>query len=290
MTGPVLRDDDPIFEDVAVPLEFWKVIVFVHDETHALSVSGYILSQRGFLPHRETVFGAYETYQVPITTIEQRAGLRFGPLTAHDVFADRARRRGAAAPVARRDPLALSAMPIARRYAEARVGDELRDERIRVAIGREPEPQRARRIEGARPALDHGGDARIRFEPHEAADGGTGGALEAVEQLRRRHADAWQVDRADLLKHPGGRRPAWARFAVVTAGEETHRRVSSGTGQTLSMPARGSRTMPLTKLDIAEFGRPGRTDTVGTRQAMPSTTPRRVASRTSSSAMAFVVP
>jgi len=86
MTGPVLRDDDPIFEDVPVPIEFWKVIVFVHDETHALSVSGYILSQRGFLPHRETVFGAYETYQVPLTTIEERAGLRFGPLTAHDVF------------------------------------------------------------------------------------------------------------------------------------------------------------------------------------------------------------
>jgi endonuclease G len=62
------------------------VIVFVHDETHALSVSGYILSQRGFLPHRETVFGAYETYQVPISTIEERAGLLFGPLTTHDVF------------------------------------------------------------------------------------------------------------------------------------------------------------------------------------------------------------
>lgn len=86
MTGPVLRDDDPVFEDVPVPIEFWKVIVFVHDETNALSVSGYILSQRGFLPHRETVFGAYETYQVPITTIEQRAGVRFGPLTALDVF------------------------------------------------------------------------------------------------------------------------------------------------------------------------------------------------------------
>ena len=86
MTGPVLRDDDPIFEEVAVPIEFWKVIVFVHDETGALSVSGYILSQRGFLPQRETVFGAYETYQVPISTIEQRAGLRFGPLAALDVF------------------------------------------------------------------------------------------------------------------------------------------------------------------------------------------------------------
>lgn len=87
MTGPVLRDDDPIFEEVAIPIEFWKVIVFVHDETGVLSVSGYVLSQRGFLPHREAVFGAYETYQVAVTTIEQRAGLRFGALTGLDVFA-----------------------------------------------------------------------------------------------------------------------------------------------------------------------------------------------------------
>ncbi|MCC6163728.1 MAG: DNA/RNA non-specific endonuclease [Acidobacteria bacterium] len=87
MTGPILRDDDPVFENVAIPLEFWKVIAFVHDETGALSVSGYILSQRGFLPRREAVFGAYETYQVPIATIERRAGLRFGSLTARDVLA-----------------------------------------------------------------------------------------------------------------------------------------------------------------------------------------------------------
>ncbi len=87
LTGPVLRDDDPVFEQVAVPIEFWKVIAFVHDDTRALSVSGYVLSQRGFLPNREAVFGAYETYQVPLTTIEQRAGIRFGPLRALDVFA-----------------------------------------------------------------------------------------------------------------------------------------------------------------------------------------------------------
>lgn len=88
MTGPVLRDDDPTFEGVAVPLEFWKAIIFVHEQTGALSVSGYVLSQRGFLPHREAVFGAYETYQVPLTAIEQRAGLRFGPLAALDVLAN----------------------------------------------------------------------------------------------------------------------------------------------------------------------------------------------------------
>lgn len=32
------------------------------------------------------MFGAYETFQVPLTTIEQRVGLRFGTLAKLDVF------------------------------------------------------------------------------------------------------------------------------------------------------------------------------------------------------------
>ncbi len=85
-------------------------------------------------------------------------------------------------------------------------------------------------------------------------------------------------------------RPACTRLAVVAAGEATHSGVSSGTGHTLSTPARGSRTIPLTKLDIAELGWPGRTDTVGTRHTTASITPRRDASSTSNSAIALVVP
>jgi len=68
---------------------------------------------------------------------------------------------------------------------------------------------------------------------------------------------------------------ACSRFAVTIAGELTHRRVWSGTGHTLSTPASGSRMMPLTNDDIAEFGFPGRMATVGRRHEMPSTKPRR---------------
>ena len=67
-------------------------------------------------------------------------------------------------------------------------------------------------------------------------------------------------------------------------------RVSSGTGQTLSMPASGSRMMPLTKDDIAEFGAPGRTAIVGSRQTTPSMTSLREYSLMKNSAIAFSVP
>ena len=66
--------------------------------------------------------------------------------------------------------------------------------------------------------------------------------------------------------------------------------MSSGTGHTDSMPASGSRMMPLTNDDIAELGVPGRTATVGTRHTTPSMKPRREYSVTRCSAIAFAAP
>ncbi len=85
-TGPFLDDDDPTMFGVKIPVEFWKVIAFVHDETGALCATGYTMSQRDFLSEEEFVFGAHRTAQVTIDSIEGRAGLSFGPLTELDPF------------------------------------------------------------------------------------------------------------------------------------------------------------------------------------------------------------
>jgi endonuclease G len=84
LTGPVLHDDDPVKFGVQIPLEFWKLIAFVHDETGELTATGYLMSQASFLEPEEFVFGRHETYQVPITTIEAKAGLSFGALSDRD--------------------------------------------------------------------------------------------------------------------------------------------------------------------------------------------------------------
>ena len=85
-TGPFLDDDDPTKFGVQVPVEFWKVIAFVHDETGQLCATGYTMSQRDFLREEEFVFGAHETTQRTISSIELRAGLSFGPLAELDPF------------------------------------------------------------------------------------------------------------------------------------------------------------------------------------------------------------
>ena len=78
-TGPFLLPDDPIRHGVPIPRSFWKVIAFVHDETGELCATGYTMSQEDFLRDEEFVFGKHKTSQTRIATIEQRAGLSFGP-------------------------------------------------------------------------------------------------------------------------------------------------------------------------------------------------------------------
>lgn len=86
-TGPFLRDDDPVRFGVQVPVTFWKVIAFIHDETGELSATGYTMSQEAFLAEEEFVFGQHETTQVPISLIEQQTGLSFGDLAERDPLA-----------------------------------------------------------------------------------------------------------------------------------------------------------------------------------------------------------
>jgi endonuclease G len=83
-TGPFLERNDPIRFDVKVPVTFWKVIAFIHDETGELCATGYTMSQRSFLSGEEFVFGQHEQRQRPIAEIEARAGISFGPLAELD--------------------------------------------------------------------------------------------------------------------------------------------------------------------------------------------------------------
>jgi endonuclease G len=87
-TGPFLEEGDPMRFGVKVPVEFWKVIAFIHEDTGQLCSTGYRMSQRDFLSESEFVFGAHKTAQVTISSIESRTGLSFRPLGEHDPFVE----------------------------------------------------------------------------------------------------------------------------------------------------------------------------------------------------------
>jgi endonuclease G, mitochondrial len=92
-TGPIFRDappnPDPDYFGVKVPVEFWKIIAFKHDETKQLTATGYRMSQRNLLPTlEEFVFGQFSESQVTIRFIERATGLSFGRLRDLDPMDD----------------------------------------------------------------------------------------------------------------------------------------------------------------------------------------------------------
>lgn len=110
-TGPILDEDDPVYERVPgiqYPVRFWKVVATV-DRSDQLFATAYLLDQSDVIAQygieaTEVPFGAYKTFQVRIDEIERLTGLHFtygkkkAALTDLDPLATaapRASRRGA---------------------------------------------------------------------------------------------------------------------------------------------------------------------------------------------------
>jgi endonuclease G len=92
-TGPILRTSDRTHPgtEVQVPDDFWKVVVAVTPE-RKLSATGYVVSQKKLITPdiAEAAvgpFGAYRTFQVPISRVAQETGLDFGKLVNYDPLA-----------------------------------------------------------------------------------------------------------------------------------------------------------------------------------------------------------
>jgi len=112
-TGPYFSHEDPEQYGVRIPLAFWKVIAFIHDETGELCATGYEMDQTDTLVAHgddEFVYGAFhsphlgQVVQVPIKAIELRSGVSFGELSQVDPLDD-----DREAVILKR-PVALSAM------------------------------------------------------------------------------------------------------------------------------------------------------------------------------------
>ncbi|TFE24559.1 DNA/RNA non-specific endonuclease [Cohnella luojiensis] len=82
-TGPVFRTDDRVYRGVQIPAEFWKVAAMVKVDG-TLSATAYLQTQKNLIENLEFAYGAFKTYQVPISRIEELTGLQFGELRDHD--------------------------------------------------------------------------------------------------------------------------------------------------------------------------------------------------------------
>ena len=97
-SGPVLAADDDQYRGVQLPRQFWKVVAMAKKDGQ-LSATAYLLSQEALIkqnleeelapaaPPEEFSYGAYKTFQVPVTQVESLTGLSFGPLSGFDPLA-----------------------------------------------------------------------------------------------------------------------------------------------------------------------------------------------------------
>jgi endonuclease G len=89
-TGPVLDPTDDAYRGVQLPRQFWKVAVMVRGDGRR-SATGYLLSQATLIDGLEEAaafdYGAYRTFQVPVTRIEALTQLDFGKLADDDPLA-----------------------------------------------------------------------------------------------------------------------------------------------------------------------------------------------------------
>ncbi|WP_431287921.1 DNA/RNA non-specific endonuclease [Roseateles chitinivorans] len=90
MTGPVLQEDDPVWErfpDIQYPVKFWKVVAALNSKGD-LFATAYILDQSevidqyGIEAAPLIPFTAYKTFQVSIDEVERLTGLTFTAQTA----------------------------------------------------------------------------------------------------------------------------------------------------------------------------------------------------------------
>jgi endonuclease G len=79
----VFRTNDMEYRGVQIPAEFWKVVVMVKADG-AVSATAYLQTQKNLIENLEFAYGAYKTYQVPISHIEKLTDLQFGELRTHD--------------------------------------------------------------------------------------------------------------------------------------------------------------------------------------------------------------
>jgi len=112
--GPIFTNQDNMYRGVPIPKEFFKVVVLVDDQG-TLRSSAYILSQAELVTpanlggsraaaaapsakEANLPLGAFRTFQVPVSKVEEKTGLRWvDDVRAADVFKQPASRSAAAA-------------------------------------------------------------------------------------------------------------------------------------------------------------------------------------------------
>ncbi|MFM7315730.1 MAG: DNA/RNA non-specific endonuclease, partial [bacterium] len=78
MGGPVLGDADPIYRNIRIPKQFWKIIYYRETNQTAVKAKAYLLSQADLMNQLEVLdLPEFRVYEVSVTRITDLTGLKF---------------------------------------------------------------------------------------------------------------------------------------------------------------------------------------------------------------------
>ena len=93
MGGPIFSSSDPVFREVRLPKQFWKIIYFRETEDPVIKAKGYVLTQADLLNQLEVLeLPEFSVFEVPISRIGDMTGLAL-PVGAEPEGRGRRRRR-----------------------------------------------------------------------------------------------------------------------------------------------------------------------------------------------------
>ncbi len=76
MGGPIFSDNDPVYRNIQLPKQFWKIIFYRESGDEALKARGYVLTQADLLNRLEVLeLPEFSVFEVPIPLIGEMTGL-----------------------------------------------------------------------------------------------------------------------------------------------------------------------------------------------------------------------
>jgi endonuclease G len=76
MGGPIFTDSDPVYRDIQLPKQFWKIIYYKESGDEEIKSKGFVLTQSDLLNQLEVLeLPQFSVYEVPISQIGEMTGL-----------------------------------------------------------------------------------------------------------------------------------------------------------------------------------------------------------------------
>jgi endonuclease G, mitochondrial len=77
MGGPIFSENDPLYRNILLPKQFWKIIFFRETGNDTLHSKGFVLTQADLLNHLEVLeLPDFSVYEVSISRISELTGLK----------------------------------------------------------------------------------------------------------------------------------------------------------------------------------------------------------------------